>query len=106
MDTLAVRELPAGMRCPGRARGDPAVSTAPHDQFGTARIRERKGAFLPGEHHAFTGPNLIIFSIICAFGAFLSSGTRLRPVDADAVGDDRRAVGAAVDAHLEGVAQP
>ena len=31
------------------------------------------------------------------FRGVLSSGTRLRPVDADAVGDDRRAVGAAVD---------
>lgn len=45
-----------------------------------------------------------IFDYLC-FRGVLSFGACWRPVDADTVGDDRRAVGAAVDAHLEGVAQ-
>ncbi len=86
-------------------RGDPAVGfDGAHDQFGTARIRERKGTFLPGGTMLYRAKFNNIFDYL-RFRGVLSSGTRLRPVDADAVGDDRRAVGAAVDAYLEGVAQ-
>ena len=70
-DTLAVKELPAGMRCPGTSVVAilPLVSTARTTSsalpvFESVKVRSCLGA------PCFTGPNLIIFSIICAFGAF------------------------------------
>ena len=67
-DTLAVKELPAGMRCPGTSVVAilPLVSTARTTSsalpvFESVKVRSCLGA------PCFTGPNLIIFSIICAF---------------------------------------